>query len=74
MPITPKTGSLFHADSHIVSLLDRRSKKRRGSMVWQAEQEKQKKAGRAAARSACASHPRVYRHDGALTELAIMGP
>jgi hypothetical protein len=28
----------------IVSLLDRRSKKRRGSMEWQAEQEKQKKA------------------------------
>jgi hypothetical protein len=29
----------------IVSILDRRSKKRRGSMVWQAEQEKQEKAG-----------------------------
>jgi hypothetical protein len=33
----------------IVLLLDRRGKKRRGSMGWQAEQEKQKTAGGASA-------------------------
>jgi hypothetical protein len=34
-----------HYSRLIVLLLDRRGKKRRGSMEWQAKQEKQKKAG-----------------------------